>query len=156
MSAIDLIIGRLQGSQAYGKGYRAHCPACGGKSRKLSVCEGDDGRALLHCFGGCDVLSVLQAVGLALTDLFPERLAEDTSDERRRRVRIARESQWGAALEVLKMESTVMLLAAEQLKEQKPFADEDTARLRLAHVRINDAQSVLRDAPRWRWKEKSA
>ena len=34
--------------------YRARCPSCGGRSFKVSICAGNDGRStLLYCFGGC-------------------------------------------------------------------------------------------------------
>ena len=34
--------------------------------------ELEDGRVLVHCFSGCDVESILDAVGLTFDDLFPE------------------------------------------------------------------------------------
>src|SRR3546814_5016598 len=77
--------------QKSGNGWRARCPGCAGRSRKLSVGVSDDGRILLHCFGGCEAAVVVQAAGLTIADLFPERLAADTPEERRRRQRLARE-----------------------------------------------------------------
>src|SRR5690606_21270214 len=38
----------------------------------LSVREGSDGRALVHCFAGCAVEAVLDALDLALADLFDD------------------------------------------------------------------------------------
>src|SRR3546814_18635244 len=94
-------LARLEGVQKSGNGWRARCPGCAGRSRKLSVGVSDDGRILLHCFGGCEAAVVVQAAGLTIADLFPERLAADTPEARRRRPRLARESQWGAAHEVV-------------------------------------------------------
>jgi DNA primase (bacterial type) len=51
----------------------ACCPAHNDKSPSLSIREADDGRLLIHCFGGCDVYSIVSAVGLELHDLFPPR-----------------------------------------------------------------------------------
>lgn len=49
--------------------------ACHDAKRTLSVsiCEGNDGAALLHCFAGCPVDRVLDVLGLQVQDLFPPR-----------------------------------------------------------------------------------
>ena len=54
-------------------GWQSLCPAHEDRSPSLSVREGDDGRALVHCFVGCEVEAILPAVGLQLTDLFDDR-----------------------------------------------------------------------------------
>ena len=148
MSSIEIILQRLEEVQRSGPGWRARCPACGGKSRKLSLSEADDGRVLLHCFAGCEAAAVVQAVGLTIGDLFPERLAPDTSEERRRRQRLAREAQWSAALDSLAVEGAVLLFAAEAVVAGAPIISEDFARLELAIQRIDGARSVLREEPR--------
>jgi hypothetical protein len=57
--------------------WAAGCPCCQSKrGRPISVRELDDGRVLLHAFCGCDTGAVLGALGLALSDLFPERLPQ--------------------------------------------------------------------------------
>ena len=72
MSAAELI-SRLKKVRATGKGtWTACCPAHNDKSPSLAVRETEDGRVLLHCFSGCDVESILDAVGLTFDDLFPE------------------------------------------------------------------------------------
>ena len=70
----------------------ACCPCHASDSKSsLAIRELPDGRVLLHDFGGCDVETVLGAVGLTIGDLFPERI--DTSAEargdRRYRSRVA-------------------------------------------------------------------
>lgn len=149
MSA-DVLLQRLDGVQRQGKGWRAKCPSCGGASRKLSISEADEGRVLLHCFGGCSAADVVQAAGLQLVDLFPERLTADTPDDRRKRRRAARESQWGAALDTLALETRIVALAAAAMVEGNPLSAEDRDRLARAALRIEDAESVLRDKPRWK------
>lgn len=155
MSA-DTLLARLELVQRSGKGWRAACPACGGRSRKLSISEADDGRVLLHCFAGCEVAVVVEAAGLTIGDLFPERLAADTPEERSRRRRLAREAQWGAALEMLELEGAIVLLAARQVATWQPLSEEDDARLALACQRIDECRAILRDAPRWKPKEVAA
>lgn len=49
----------------------AACPAHQDRSPSLSIRELDDGRLLIHCFGGCETQSILEAAGLRFSDLFP-------------------------------------------------------------------------------------
>ncbi|MCH2119216.1 MAG: hypothetical protein MK161_16115, partial [Pirellulales bacterium] len=53
------------------KGWSVRCPAHDDKRPSLSVSEGSDGRALLHCHAGCTAESICAAVGLRLSDLMP-------------------------------------------------------------------------------------
>jgi hypothetical protein len=50
--------------------WMARCPAHDDRSASLSIREGRDGRALVHCFAGCTVSATLKASGLQLKDLF--------------------------------------------------------------------------------------
>jgi hypothetical protein len=52
----------------------ARCPAHEDRAPSLSIREVDDGRVLVHDFGGCEVGDVLAAVGLSLSDLFEKPL----------------------------------------------------------------------------------
>jgi hypothetical protein len=52
--------------------FRSRCPAHDGDNADaLSVSPGADGRALLHCFVGCDVEAIVAALGLEMCGLFP-------------------------------------------------------------------------------------
>src|ERR1017187_721882 len=53
----------------------AKCPAHEDKTPSLSIRETQDGRVLLHCFGGCETQLVLQALALDFGDLFDKPLA---------------------------------------------------------------------------------
>ena len=143
-SPLDALLQRLDGVQKSGSGYRARCPACGGRSRKLSVSEIDNGAVLLHCFAGCGALSVVQAVGLTLADLFPVRLAPQTDQERASALRSARLSQLGAALEVLAVEALIVVIAARQLAGWQYLSEEDDQRLAVACDRLEQAWKTLR------------
>jgi hypothetical protein len=149
-ASIALLLSRLDGVKASGKGWRARCPSCGGRSSKVSIAEGDDGRALIHCFGGCEVAAVLIAAGLQLSDLFPERFPEDSAESRLRMRRVARESQWGAALEMLAQEARVVHFAAYEVKGGRKLDQADVARLMAAADRIGDARAILRSQPLYR------
>jgi hypothetical protein len=49
------------------------CPNHDDRHPSLSIAEGDDGRVLIHCHTGCDPSEIVQALGLQLRDLFPQR-----------------------------------------------------------------------------------
>ncbi len=55
------------------KGWDVNCPAHDDKHPSLGVIEGAEGRIVLHCLGGCSVDSICRALGLELSDLFPDR-----------------------------------------------------------------------------------
>jgi len=103
---------------------------------------------LLHCFAGCDTASVVQAAGLSLADLFPVRLAPQTEQERRSAWRNVRQSQWGAALDVLATEALIVSLAGRQLASWHYLSEEDDQRLALACDRIEQAKTILREGQR--------
>lgn len=73
MSAATLL-DRLDGVRRTGdRRWLARCPAHEDRSPSLSIRETDDGRTLVHCFGGCHVGDVVESVGLELSDLMPPR-----------------------------------------------------------------------------------
>lgn len=142
-SPMDRLLGLLDGVRKAGAGWAAKCPAHDDKSPSLAVSEGTDGRVLLKCYAGCDALSIVQAVGMELRDLFPQRLPEPTREGRLAQRNAWKQTGWAAALGVLARESTIVLIAARALQRGEPFSDEDDARLLLAIGRIESAREVL-------------
>ena len=143
-SPSGILLPRLDGVTPAGKGWRAICPACGGKSRKLSITEGDNGTLLVHCFAGCAVPDVLAAVGLTTADLFQRRDLRTMSPTQRSEFRQAAQiPRWRAALDALAIEASVVRIAAAQLAGNVALAAADLARVREAVTRIHDAQEVL-------------
>ena len=72
---VHKLISRLDGVRSRGHDrWIAKCPAHDDRSPSLSIRETEDGTVLIKCFAGCGAVNVLQAVGLELVDLFPERL----------------------------------------------------------------------------------
>lgn len=141
------LLQRLDGVQKSASGWRARCPACGGKSRKVSIAE-RDGRVLLHCFAGCRAEDVLAAVGLSWADIMPPRTWPESPEERRQARRALRESAWAAALATLATEATIVRMASAQVARWQPLSEEDDARLALACERIDKAAAVLVEAGR--------
>ena len=71
----DKLLSRLEKVKAKGdNSWMACCPAHNDKNPSLIVTEKDE-RVLIHCFSHqCDVSDIVQAVGLELSDLFPEQI----------------------------------------------------------------------------------
>lgn len=113
----------------------ALCPAHGDRSPSLSIRESDDGRVLLHCFTGCSASEVVQAVGLSLSDLFPENLIGESHAIKGER----RPFPAADVLRCIAFEALVVLTAGAALLAGEPFADADRARLVLAVGRIQAA-----------------
>lgn len=140
---VGVLLARLEAVRVSGKGYIARCPAHADRSASLSVAQGRDGRALVKCFAGCEVLAVVHALGLELADLFPERIAATTPEGRAAAREAWRQTGWAAALGVLVRESTIVLLAGRELADGRALAPDDHARLLVALERIEGAREVL-------------
>ncbi|MFN2467038.1 MAG: AAA family ATPase [Gaiellaceae bacterium] len=70
MSAVDQVLGRLEGVKKAGHGWTARCPAHEDHTPSLSIDLGDGGRVLIKCQAGCNTADVLGALELTLHDLF--------------------------------------------------------------------------------------
>src|SRR5215510_54481 len=72
------LLTRLHRVRSSGHGsWMASCPGPlhrrGDRNPSLHITEASDGAILLRCFGGCEVREIVAAVGLELSDLFPQR-----------------------------------------------------------------------------------
>ena len=75
------LVSRLNGAKYSGSGYVARCPAHDDNHQSLSIAEGDDGRILLNCHADCSVESIVAAMGLKMSDLFPAKTNERSSNK---------------------------------------------------------------------------
>ena len=71
MKPVDLVLERIGKHERRDGYYMAQCPAHEDSKASLSVSEGDDGRALLNCFAGCETSDIVAALDLSMRDLFP-------------------------------------------------------------------------------------
>ena len=71
MMPLDLLLELLGKYERRNGYYMASCPAHEDPKASLSVSEGDDGRALLNCFAGCENSDIVAELGLEMRDLFP-------------------------------------------------------------------------------------
>jgi CHC2 zinc finger len=133
MSA-EILLSRLDKVRQTGAGkWMALCPAHDDKSPSLSVRELADEIILLHCFSGCDVHDVVVAVGLSLSDLFPQKNLGHNA---------RREKHPFPALDILRaisFELMIVSLATTSLLAGEPLNALDRARLELAIERIKSA-----------------
>ncbi|KAB2309540.1 DNA primase [Betaproteobacteria bacterium SCN2] len=133
MSAENLL-SRLERVKRTGAGrWQARCPAHNDKGPSLSVRELDDGRVLVHCFAGCEVHSVLSAVGLSFDDLFPPRELGDHAK------REGRPFPAPDILRAIAYEALVVAVAAASMAAGESLALADRDRLLLAVSRIQSA-----------------
>jgi hypothetical protein len=85
MTLLEGVISALEADGARGKGSAWQCPAHEDRSASLSVGAGRDGRALLKCHAGCDLDSVLGAIGLKVSDISPAK--DEPSGKRKPRIK---------------------------------------------------------------------
>jgi hypothetical protein len=137
----DKLLSRLEGVRSSGRNrWRARCPSCGGKNAsKLSVCDADDGRVLLHCFAGCEVSAIVGALGLDLTDLFPPKPVDHGPRVRK---------PWAArdVVAALRAETMVGWVLLTDIANGKVLAKGDRERARVAAERAAHLMRELEGA----------
>ena len=133
---VDAVLSQCDLVRETGPGkFIARCPAHDDRSPSLAIRECDDGRVLLHCFAGCEVESVLTAVGLDFGDLYPDKPDAGHSHKPVRQRFDARQ-----VLATLDHESLVVSIIGADFLEQKEIDDETWSRLGIAVHRINAAR----------------
>jgi hypothetical protein len=130
---INNLLGRLNKVKSTGRNsYLACCPAHDDRSPSLSIKEEADGHILLHCFAGCSAVDVVGAIGIDIADLFPDEVVHHKAP-------VKKKFYATDILEAIKYESQIVLLAAFELKKNKPLDETDLQRLQLAYERIREA-----------------
>jgi len=79
---VERILEKLPDPKRAGKGWSACCPAHGDRRASLSISQGDNGGAVLHCHAGCEPAAVVAAIGLTLADLMPVNVVNDNGIRR--------------------------------------------------------------------------
>jgi AAA domain len=69
---LDHVLDQLKGVRTSLRGWRACCPAHADSEPSLSIGLGEQGQVLLKCFAGCSLERIVEAMGLTVTDLFPD------------------------------------------------------------------------------------
>ena len=85
----------------------------------------------MHCFAGCSVGEILDTIGVDIGDLFPEEIHHKAP--------VKKKFYATDILAALKFESQLVLMAAFELRKNKPLDEVDMKRLELAYERIREA-----------------
>ena len=134
MTPVENFLSRLSKVKGRNGTWTACCPAHEDRSPSLAVKEGDDGRVLIHCFGGCDVHSVLGAVGMDMADLFPPKL-----DGQQSKPRLKTQFYASDLMRIIHFEALVVKIVALDISEGKEVTEQTQERMRLAYQRIDEA-----------------
>lgn len=136
------LIGRLTGVRETGAGrWVARCPSHPDRHPSLSIRETSDGRWLLHCFAGCPVADVLDAIDLEFGDLWPPEQQQGRHRPRERRPFAALD-----ALRCIASEARVVAVAAADIGAGRPLSKADIDRVLLAAQRLDNAATTAEGA----------
>lgn len=71
-AAVGRVLSLVTDVKPSGSGWTARCPAHDDRNPSLSIAQGDDGRTLLHCHGGCTLDAIVLALGIEKRELFDD------------------------------------------------------------------------------------
>jgi hypothetical protein len=136
----EILLSRLEKVRQIRPDYwKACCPVHGDHHPSLSIRETQDGTVLLRCFSHeCAVPDIVAAVGLTMSDLFPERLENPANPKRSRR-------DYFPAVDVLRaiaFEVLVVEAAAGTIQARGYLNDREAERLIQATERLHSAISL--------------
>ncbi len=138
MTPVERMLGMLAKVRGRNGSWTACCPAHNDKGPSLAIREADDGRILIHCFAGCETLSVVQALGMDMTDLFPP-------DSKRREYpadgkKIMKPAFYASDLmRIISFEALVVSICAYDLSQGKTLSEGDRERMNISQQRIEEA-----------------
>jgi len=126
------LLSHLDGVRETGRDrWIAKCPAHDDKSPSLAIREVDE-RVLIHCFSGCSTYEIVSAMGLELSDLFPEKI--NTGNKRYTKPFPAAD-----ILRCLTSEITFLVICASDLAKEEKLNQEDKDRLLISASRFRSA-----------------
>ena len=139
MNDIKSFLSMLDKPKLKGDGkWLACCPAHNDKNPSLGIKQTDDGKILLHCFAGCEVESVVSALGLTLADLMPDKPTYKKGSKPPKFNKYE-------LFDRLAYEAIILSLAIRQLINNKPLSLDDQERVLKAEETIND---IVRECSR--------
>jgi hypothetical protein len=136
MTPVENLISRLEVVKGRNGAWTARCPAHEDKSPSLAVREGEDGRVLLHCFGGCSTADVLGSIGMDMSDLFPagDKGREVTSKPSMKPAFFASD-----LMRIIHFEALIVQIVAYDIAHGKLPTEETRERMLTAYQRIDEA-----------------
>lgn len=142
MRPIDLITQKLSdyGLRSAGRGkWVCRCPAHEDRSPSLSITEGDDGRVLMHCFAGCEIDTICNRLMIDIVDLFPPREERPNYTARQGK---SNRITYLQALQLIKQETYIVWMAAQNLAAGHQLKPEDLERLDQVTQKITSAMEA--------------
>lgn len=130
---LEGVLSRLSKVRGRNGHWIACCPAHDDRTPSMTIRETEDGTILMHCFSGCSIGQIADALGVDLSDLFPPSQTEHHAAPSRRKF-IASD-----LLRAVSFEAMVVAAAAIEMAEGKPLSAADKDRVLLSAQRINDA-----------------
>jgi hypothetical protein len=115
--------------------YQASCPTAmhkhGDRSAGLRVKAADDGRILVYCHAGCHAEQITSAMGMTLTDLYPQ-------PERRPGSAAARNPRYISAAVAVAVahDSITASLAIDSVLQGRDFTSDDIKTMQAASGRL--------------------
>lgn len=142
------LLSRLDGVKRTGPNrWIAKSPTRNERTASLSIKQTDDGRVLLHDFGGSDAAEILAALGISWIQLIPPNLRRDrnahTPAERQ-----GHDAQ--AALNAIHQAATITRICANRMADGHPLERPDHHALREASHDITTALNAVRGVQRGR------
>ena len=135
MTPAEKFLSRVDGVKRTGPGrWIFRVPTREDKRPSGSLRELEDGRILVHDFAGDSVPDILAAIGLEMSDLYPDRMEQAKPGERR-------PFPAADALRCVAFECLVVAAAAAALAAGQPISSVDRERLMVAAERIRNAAS---------------
>jgi len=136
MTPADKFLSRVEHRQTGPGRWQFRVPTRKDRHMSGSAREADDGRLLVHDFGGDSVADILAAVDLRLSDLFPSALTDHGKPQPRPFITVE-------ALRAVARDCLIVCAAAAILREDKPLSAPDFAAMTAAAGRIGDAVSAV-------------
>ena len=115
--------------------WMACCPAHKDNSPSLSISQASDGKILLYCFAGCSIEEITDALGIDLSELFP-----NSHFNRSDYYHELKQSQYK---EILASEKLIVAIADAEILRNKQLNSKDTARHALALSRIKKLEVLI-------------
>ena len=113
----------------------ACCPAHEDKTPSLAIRQSSDGKILLHCFAGCSIEEITDALGLSLNKLFPDNGFNHNDYHHQ-----LKQSQYK---EILSNEQLVVAIAEAEIKRNHKLNAKNTGRHLLALSRIKKLEILI-------------
>lgn len=132
---VENILSRLEGVKSIGQGkWKARCCSHADKSPSLYITQADE-KLLMYCHAGCSVNEILDAMGLTIDALFPERNQHTVGHSRP--MQTAR-FPYAEVMRAISHEALVAAIGATAAASG-PITETDRQRIVLAADRIRSA-----------------